>query len=235
MTSEEILGRLRPLGSDSYKRVMFNHGVQEPLLGVKVAALKVIQKEVKKDHGLSLELYRTGIYDAQYLAGLIADPALMTEAELREWMGTANCGAIQATTVACVAAESAHGRKLALEWIESPDEHTAAAGWTTLTSLVSITPDSQLDLAELEGLLRRVEQTIRVERNRVRYSMNGFVIGAGSFVSAFTDLAIAMGERIGKVSVDMGNTACEVPYAPDYIRKVQARGAVGKKRKSAMC
>ena len=38
-------------------------------------------------------------------------------------------------------------------------------------------------------------------------------------------------EKIGPVSVDMGDTACKVPYAPDYIQKVQKRGTIGKKRK----
>ncbi len=42
-------------------------------------------------------------------------------------------------------------------------------------------------------------------------------------------------ERIGKVSVDMGDTACSVPYSPDYIRKAQLKGIIGKKRKSAKC
>ncbi len=33
----------------------------------------------------------------------------------------------------------------------------------------------------------------------------------------------------------MGETACQVPYAPEAIRKVEQRGAIGKKRKSAKC
>jgi hypothetical protein len=65
--------------------------------------------------------------------------------------------------------------------------------------------------------------------------MNGFVIAVGSYVESMTDFAIQAGEKIGEVSVDMGNTACAVPYSPDYIRKVQKRGTIGKKRKSAKC
>jgi len=37
------------------------------------------------------------------------------------------------------------------------------------------------------------------------------------------------------VEVDMGETACKVPLAADYIRKAQARGSMGKKRKTAKC
>lgn len=235
MTATEIVTELEALGSDSYKRILFNHGVREPVLGVKIEELKKFQKRIKKDHQLALDLFDTGIYDAQYLAGLIADDARMTEDDLRRWLAVGNCVALCGTTVAWVAAESAHGRKLALEWIEATDENTAQAGWMTLNSLVAITDDARLDVAELQGLLGRVERTIHQQPDRVRYAMNSFVIALGAYVPALTEAAIAAGEKIGLVTVDMGATACVVPSAPAYIRKAQARGKIGKKRKSAKC
>ena len=48
-------------------------------------------------------------------------------------------------------------------------------------------------------------------------------------------LAVRTAEAIGPVSVDMGDTACKVPYAPDYIQKIRQRGTIGKKRKTAKC
>jgi hypothetical protein len=90
-----------------------------------------------------------------------------------------------------------------------------------------------LDVAELKRLLQRVQKTIHQAPNTVRYAMNSFVICVGSYVRTLTDLALEIGEKIGPVDVDMGNTACEVPFAPDYIRKVQKRGTIGRKRKSA--
>ncbi|MGV3719613.1 MAG: DNA alkylation repair protein [Actinomycetota bacterium] len=235
MTAAEIVTELEGLGSDSYKRILFNHGVREPVFGVKVEELKKFQKRIKKDYQLALDLFETGIYDAQYLAGLIADDARMTEADLRNWLATGNCVGLCGTTVAWVAAGSEHGRKLALEWIEAPEANTAQTGWMTLNSLVSVTGDAHLNLAELQGLLERVEHTIHQQPDRVRYAMNSYVIVLGSYVPELTEAAIAAGERIGKVTVDMGATACVVPSSPAYIRKVQARGAIGKKRKSAKC
>ncbi|MFT7161922.1 MAG: hypothetical protein ACI9GZ_003109, partial [Bacteroidia bacterium] len=35
--------------------------------------------------------------------------------------------------------------------------------------------------------------------------------------------------------VDMGETACKVPLAKDYIQKVVDKGRVGKRKKSARC
>jgi len=37
------------------------------------------------------------------------------------------------------------------------------------------------------------------------------------------------------VTADLGDNNCRVPFAPDYLRKVQKRGAIGKKRKTAKC
>src|SRR5512145_3113767 len=149
MTAEEIVAQLEPLGRDSYKKTMLNHGVKEPLFGVKIEDLKKIQKRIKKDYRLALDLYDTGIYDAMYLAGLIADDAKMTKKDLRQWLEKANCGMLSEYTVPWVAAESKHGRELALEWVESKSESVAAAGWATLSGLVAIKDDTELDLAEL--------------------------------------------------------------------------------------
>jgi 3-methyladenine DNA glycosylase AlkD len=235
MTAKQILEELKPLGKDSIKKVLSNHGIREPFFGVKIGDLKPIEKRIKKDYQLALDLYDTGNYDAMYLAGLIADDAKMTKKDLRHWMAKAYCGALAGSTVPSVAAGSPHGHEIALEWIESKEELVATAGWNTLASLVSVKPDAELDMAELKQLLQRVQKTIHQQPNKVRYAMNSFVIAVGSYVKALTELAIQVGEKIGAVSVDMGNTACEVPSAPDYIRKVKQRGTIGKKRKSAKC
>jgi 3-methyladenine DNA glycosylase AlkD len=235
MTATEIVAELKSLGSEATKKVLLKHGAKEPFFGVKVEDLKKIQKRIKKDHQLALALYDTGISDAMYLAGLIADDAQMTRKDLQRWVEQAYWYMISEYTVPWVAAGSKHGRELALEWIESKKENIAAAGWATLSSLVATREDATLNLAELKQLLQRVQKTIHDQPNRVRYTMNGFIIAAGAYVRALTDVALETADRIGKVSVDMGGTACKVPYAPDYIKKIQQRGAIGKKRKTAKC
>ena len=235
MTAAEIVEQLRPLGSESYKKVLRNHGIPEPFFGVKISDLKKFQKQIKHDYQLALDLYDTGNYDAMYLAGLIADDARMTKKDLKRWIKQAHCGALAEYTVAWVATGSPHGYELALEWIDSQDENTGCAGWSTLASIVSVRDDADLNVAELERLLERVQKSIHKAPNRVRYAMNGFVISVGCYVRELTDLARRIGTKIGPVEVDMGNTACQVPYAPDYIDKVKKRGTIGKKRKSAKC
>jgi 3-methyladenine DNA glycosylase AlkD len=235
MNAKEIVATLKPLGKESYRKVLHTHGVKEPVFGVSIEEMKKIQKKVKSDYQLALDLYDTGIYDAMYLAGLIADDARMTKKDLQKWADKAYCHALSYYTVAWVAAGSPHGHGLAMQWIDSDRELIAAAGWATLGGLVAVKDDSELDIPELKRLLQRIQKTIHDQPNWVRYVMNGFVIAVGSYVRALTDLAVQVGEKVGEVTVDMGGTACKVPYAPDYIDKVRKRGTIGKKRKSAKC
>jgi DNA alkylation repair enzyme len=236
MTAKQILKELKPLGRESYKRLLFNnYGVKEPCFGVAIGELKKLQKRIKMDYQLALDLYDTGNYDAMYLAGLIADDARMTKKDLQRWVDRAYAGSLPGATVPWVAAGSPHGREMALKWIESPKNLVAAAGWGTLISLVATKDDAELDLAELKGLLQRVQKTIHQAPDVVRHQMNSFVIAVGAYVKSLTAAAIQTGEKIGRVTADLGNNSCQVPFAPDYIRKVQKRGAIGKKRESAKC
>ena len=109
------------------------------------------------------------------LAGLIADDAKMTKEDLGRWLAKATHAPLGGSTVAWVAAGSPHGWELALEWIESKNEFVGEAGWSTLSCLVSLKDDSELDLAELKRLLQRVEKTIGQAPNAARYAMNSFV------------------------------------------------------------
>src|SRR4029077_19793366 len=105
MTAAEIVAEIKALGSESYKKTLRNHGIPEPFYGVKIEELKKYQKRIKKDYQLALDLFDTGIYDAMYLAGLIADDAKMTKKDLKGWIGKTKCSPICEYTIAWVAAE----------------------------------------------------------------------------------------------------------------------------------
>lgn len=235
MTAKEILSELEKLGNEGIKKIFLKHGANTNLFGVKVEDLKKIQKKVKKNYELSLQLFDTGNSDAMYLAGLIADEKKMTKKDLQKWAENAPWQMVSEYTVAWVAAESRHGWELAMEWIDSKKENVASAGWATLSSHIGITPDEKLDIKAIDKLLDRVKKEIHKAPNRVRYVMNGFVIAVGCSIPALTARAKQVGKDIGKVHVDMGGTACKVPEATTYIEKVEKAGKLGKKKKEARC
>lgn len=235
MTLKEVMQELESYSSEQTKKTLMRHGAKEPFFGVKVQDLKKIVKKVKKDHELSLQLYDTGNSDAMYLAGLIADESKITKDHLQDWAEKAYWHYLSEYAVAAVCAESPHGYEMAMKWIESDKQQIASAGWATLSGMASIRTDEELDIPMFKSLLKRVEGSIHDSKNRVKYTMNGFVIAVGSYIESLSEEAKAIAENIGKVEVFMGNTACKVPMASIYIQKVVDRDKVGKKRKVARC
>lgn len=234
-TAKEIIEELKSLGSESAKKVLIKHGAKEPFYGVKVEDLKKIQKRIKNEQELALDLYDSGISDAMYLAGLVADGSKMTKEQLQHWAEKAPWNMISEYTVPWVTSESPFGMELATKWITSEKESVAASGWCTLGAIVSVKKDEELDIPQLKKLLKQVADNIHEAPNRVRSAMNGFIISVGAYVTALTETAIETGKHIGTVYVDVGDTACKVPSAPDYINKVIQKGNAGKKKKTAKC
>lgn len=235
MTIKEILSQLEAFGDANTKKTLMTHGAREPLFGVKVADLKKILGKTKKNHELSLELYKTGNTDAMYLAGLMADEKKITKEQLEEWVEQAYWSYLSEYTVPWVAAESKYGFELGQKWINSDKETIAAAGWGTLSYYAGVHEDKDLDIPAYSELLDRVGNEIHQAPNRVKYAMNGFIIAVGAYIEALTGKSKEIAHKVGKVHVEMGGTACKVPLATDYIQKVIDKGNLGKKRKTARC
>jgi 3-methyladenine DNA glycosylase AlkD len=235
MNTAQILNELEGYSSAATKNTYLRHGAKEPLFGVKVQDLKKIVKKVKKNHELALSLYATGNSDAMYLAGLIADESKISKEELRIWAEQANWYMLSEYTVAWITAESPYALELALEWIDSDVERLEAAGWSTLSNYLLLKPNEELELSFFSDLLDRIEKEIHSAKNRVRYTMNGFIIEVGSSIPTLSQKAQQIGFQIGKINVDVGKTSCKVPYSVDYIQKVIDKGNLGKKRKAARC
>ncbi len=237
MNTVAVLSELKKAGQENIRKIYVNHGANGTVCGVKVEAVKHIQKKVKTDvQKIAGELFASGVADAQYLAGLMANGAQMTKKELTQWAETATWGMASEYAVPWVTAENPDAIAIALKWIDSKNERVATSGWTTLGAIASTWPDEKLDMAVFKKLIARVEKEILKAPNRVRYCMNGFVITAGSYCKDLTAAALSTGKKIGSVEVDMGDTSCKVPFAPDYINKVLTRNkGVAKKKKTAKC
>lgn len=233
-TTAQIMKQLEKKGSAQTRKIFQRHGAGDNMFGVKVGDMKLIAKTIKGEQDLAYELYETGNYDAQYLAGLVADGRQMTKKLLETWARKAAWQMISEYTVPWVASESKHGRALALKWIDAKKESIAAAGWNTYSGIVTTTDDSELDIPEIRSLLKRIEKEIGGAPNRVKYTMNGFVIAVGGYVKPLAKAAMATARKLGKVNVDMGGTSCKVPLATEYIEKIHKSGRTGK-RKSIRC
>jgi 3-methyladenine DNA glycosylase AlkD len=236
-TVATIMSELKKKGKEQTRKIYARHGMNpERVYGVSVADLKVIAKTIKGQQNLACELYETGNMDAMYLAGMVADGSQLSSAQLNKWVKSASgLQMISEYTVPWLAGEHAMARDLALKWMDSKDEHTAASGWCTYAGLLSIRPDEELHMREIKDLLARVMKQIDAAPNRVKMTMNNFVIAVGAYVRPLLNEAKAVAMQLGAVKVDVGDTACKVPLAIAYIEKIEKAGRVGRKRKTLRC
>lgn len=231
------MDELRASGKESHLKTYIRHGIPaDRTFGVPNPELKSIAKSIKGQQDLALELFATGNMDAMYLAGIVVDGAKMTRDQLQSWVkGSHEIVTIANFPVAWAAIENKDGWKLALSWIQSDDAMTQCSGWSTLSGIVTVTADDQLDLDKISELLDLVQRDIHGAENRPKSAMNTFVIAVGCYVLPLQMQAKETAMAIGVVTVDHGDTSCQTKLASDAIAKFESSGKLGIKRKTVRC
>ena len=235
MNLKEVMDFLESKGTAQTRKTFMKHGAPESIFGVKVGDMKPIAKLEKGNHALALQLFDTGNGDAQYLGGLIADPKQFTKADLEKWGKAADWSMITEYALAWNLAESPLCMEICSEWIKSDDAKLQECAWAAMGAHLGIVADENIDKAYHKSLIDHVEKNIHSAENRVRYCMNGYIIALGGAVAEYTDRCKQAGDKIGKVEVFMGETACKVPDIKTYIAKMEDKDRIGKKKKTAKC
>lgn len=84
---EDVLKKLKAKARPDQLEGMARFGMTiEKRLGVSVAEMRKIAKELGKDHSLALELWKTGIAEAKILASMIGEPEKLTEKQMEKWV-----------------------------------------------------------------------------------------------------------------------------------------------------
>lgn len=229
MDAKQALKALEAAGTAQNRKVYGRHGVKGPMFGVSYAELGKLKKRIGTDHGLALELWKSGNHDARVLAAMVADPERATARQLEGWLKDCH-DHVAAHAVAQLAGRSPKALEMAQTWIGSKKEFVAAVGWDVLAMLAQARPD--VPDAVFAKLLKTIESTLQASPNRARYSMNGALISIGLRGGDLRERALAAAERIGPVDVDHGETGCKTPQAAAYIRKAEAYRAKKKKAKA---
>lgn len=221
LNAQDILAMLKKLGKPQTAAIYERYGTGENVFGVLTSELTKLQKKIKVDHALALELWKTGNAEARALALQVADPAKLTRADAD---GLLKDGPVRFVGyyLSGLLARSPIAEPTMRAWMSSPDEYRREMGYGILSARLKHDPDSVSD-AEAGKLLATIEQEIHRSPNWARYAMNGALIAIGIFKPALRQKAIAAAKRIGKVEVDHGETYCKTPDAVPYIQKAGQR------------
>ena len=235
LSKEAIMDELESLGTERTKKVYMQQGAKEPLFGVATGAMKPIAKKYKNNQLLAEELYSTSNYDAMYLAGMIADPKVITEADFDRWMEHAYFYMISDYIVAVTLAETEIAESVSDKWIASGKELYMSAGYHCYCWLLGNRKDEEFSREHLNSLLETVEGTIQEQSDRVKYAMINFVTTVGISYLPLHERAVSAAEAIGVVELSKGIARGKVPVASEQIQKAVEKGQLGFTRKNVRC
>jgi 3-methyladenine DNA glycosylase AlkD len=88
---ENVLEKLKKKARPDHLEGMARYGMTvEKRLGISIPELRLLAKEIRKDHRLALELWKTGIDEARILASMIGDYQKLTEVQMEDWVKDIN-------------------------------------------------------------------------------------------------------------------------------------------------
>lgn len=221
MNAKEILAALKQAGKPQTAAIYKRHGAGDNVFGVLTTEIAKLQKKIKVDHALALELWKTGNAEARILALQVADAAKVTRADADRWLKDGPVRFVD-SYLSGLLARSPIAEKTMHDWMKSPGESSREIGYAILGARLRNDPGSVSD-ADAEKVLATIEKEIHRSPNWARRAMNGALILIGAYKPALRKQAIEAARRIGKVEVDHGETGCKTPDAVPYIEKLAQR------------
>ena len=216
----EVMAILESLGTEQTCKTWKRHGATGPMFGVLFGELFKLMKRIDVDHELARQLWATGNVDARNLAMKIADPLAMTSDELDRW-AIENSMHMCSLYIATLAAEGPHARNKLRKWLDSSNERLRASGWKLLGRLSEL--DESFPEDQLLSGVEVIEKSIHNAPNEMKSDMNRTLITIGGRSSTMRKAVLAAAKRIGKVTIDHGDTACKTPDVAETVEKMWAR------------
>jgi 3-methyladenine DNA glycosylase AlkD len=163
-------------------------------LGLAVPTLRALARELRRDHELALALWDTGIPDAQILAGMVAEPARLTQAEMDHWVS--GMRAWDVCDQACLNAfvKSPLAWEAIPRWAAREAEFEKRAGFALL-AVAAVHQKTRPD-ADFMAYLPLIEAAAGDERNFVKKAINWALRQIGKRSARLREHALTVAERL---------------------------------------
>ncbi|SMO97337.1 3-methyladenine DNA glycosylase AlkD [Geodermatophilus aquaeductus] len=162
-----MLGRLRALADPARLEGMARYGIGgAETLGVTVAELRALAKELGRSHELAAGLWDSGVHEARILASLVEEPAAVTERQLDEWAAGLDSWDVCDQVCQNLVRHTPFAWSRALEWSARPEPFVKRAGFAVMAGLA--VADERSDDDRFEPFLRAVAERADDHRPIVR-------------------------------------------------------------------
>ena len=214
MELKEVLNKLQELGDERARKIWARTGLDvSNYYGVNLTKLKKLAKDIKKDHGLALELWETGIHDAKLLATMVEDPKQATEDQIDKWISEAQHWDLSDKLASNVVVKTPFAEKKIEEWLIVDKEFYRRSAFALIGGLAK-NKKSQLDF---DSYLDLISDALDDKYNFVRDGANMALISVGARSKELHQKALKIAKDHGKVEVDYGDNSCEALDAVKHL------------------
>ena len=219
MKINQILDQLKALSDKSTLTYNTKHGVGENQFGVKLGDIRKIAKDIKSDHQLAMELWKTENFDARMLATLILKPKELTATELDALVRSVKYARVSDWLNSYVVKIHPDNETLRQQWMTDNDPMALRSGWYLTTLRVENNPE----MVDVPSLLNRIENEMGVASPDAQWTMNFCLAAIGINHPNYRKRAIEIGEKLGVYRDYPVSKGCVSPFAPVWINEMVKR------------
>jgi len=168
---KEILEYLQTRGKTDNLEGMARFGIETTnRYGVPVPEMRKLAKIIGKNHQLAMKLWASGIAEARIVAGMIADPLELTDAQMENWVVDFNSWDVCDQVCMNLFDKSPLAWKKIRDWNDREEEFVKRAAFALIACLAW--NDKNADDEKFVDLLPLIIQQSSDGRNFVKKSVN---------------------------------------------------------------
>jgi 3-methyladenine DNA glycosylase AlkD len=192
---KDVLDRLQSEAKPEQLTGMAKYGIMvDKRLGVSVPDMRKLAKEIGRDHKLSLDLWRTGIAEARIVAGMVADPAKLTEEQMEEWVKGIDSWDVCDQVCMNLFEKNQLAWKKIIDWSEREEEFVKRTAFSLIACLAW--HDKKASDEQFIELFPIIIREATDERNFVKKAVNWALRNIGKRNSNLNQAALEAAKRI---------------------------------------
>ena len=199
----------------------------EQRLGVSIPDLRKIAKELRKDHVLAVELWKTGIPEAKILAAMIDEPEKLTETQMEDWVKEINSWDICDQVCMNLFEKIPLAWKKIFDWSNRDEEFIKRTAFALIACLAWHDKDAEDE--KFVKLFPVIRHGATDERNFVKKAVNWALRNIGKRNPNLNKAAIKTTKEIQRIDSKAASW-----IASDAIRELESKTVQRRLRKRTM-
>jgi len=221
----DVLDKLRSKAQPEQLKGMAKYGMTvEQRLGVSVPDMRKLAKDIGRDHKLALDLWGTGIAEARIVAGMVGDPAKLTEEQMEDWVKDINSWDVCDQVCMNLFEKNRLAWKKIVDWSERKEEFVKRTAFSLIACLAW--HDKKASDERFIELLPVIIREATDERNFVKKAVNWALRNIGKRNLNLNRAAINAAKEIQRLDSKAAHW-----IAADAIRELESDAIQSKLRR----